>query len=253
MYSDASDSFATCRESPNVNSTLIVGICITILMTVATSRGSYLISTDSRTCTLWRVGVEVRGTEIYSLLSREWPAFLCKRRDIRMFVQIKVQVGHSGQCQYFISATSVRPPRPFFSFGLFNDKHGGRYARGNYKDATLFLHAAAVVTNIFPTNTSAPFWLNSKIDETPKKVNFELHRDKKLSNDQIRKYHEKKFSDFNSSIKKKKLIRALRAVYKREKIILTVKVGYTINSIFFFNAYLISVLRESRFHDKNSI
>lgn len=74
---------------------------------------------------------------------------------IRVFVQIRVQVGHSGQCQYFISTTSVRS-RPFrFLVSVYSAiRERTLRARGNYKDATLFLHVA-VATNIFPMNTSA--------------------------------------------------------------------------------------------------
>lgn len=87
-------------------------------------------------------------------------------------IQIRVQVGHSGQCQYFISTPSSVRLCPFFSFGLFNDKNDAdsANARGNYKDATLSTLYAVPITNISPMNTSAFSPFDSNLTRTLRRV-----------------------------------------------------------------------------------
>jgi hypothetical protein len=122
-------------------------------MIAVTSQGSYLI------CRLFayvhitaprRAGEERKKRNGYTRAPVTDPRFFIIGDGIRVFVQIRIQVGHSGQCRHFISAASG--PSAVFLVSVYSTITNATNAtRGNHKDATRWSR-----TNISPTNTS-PF------------------------------------------------------------------------------------------------
>lgn len=95
----------------------------TILMIVVTR---HILSPLVRLYAHYSASELRRVKEKGNIRTSDWPTFLCNRDGIRVFVQIRAQVGHSGQCWYFIPA-SVRPSVRFL-VSVYSTIRNGLYA-----------------------------------------------------------------------------------------------------------------------------